>query len=113
MRALFLALVVPLAFGGQDAPKPDMIPATVQHNKKSYTQTYDDVVVSCPDGYEGHWVDVNAGFLWPWNGSMFLQVGHPKAYAGLLPKNLTGEIPPQPRLAAKEARPADTCLAQN
>lgn len=105
MRALFLALVVTLAFGGQDAPKPDMIPATVQHNKKSYTQTYDDVVVSCPDGYEGHWVDVNAGFLWPWNGAMYSQLGQPMAYAVCFRKDFMEKIRANPELLRQKPAP--------
>jgi hypothetical protein len=66
MAVMKLAAMVVLicAFVGywQDQSAQSMIPATVTHHRQKMV-TYDDQVdVTCPAGYEGHWVDLNKGF---------------------------------------------------
>ena len=49
---------------------PPMLGAKVEHHERTETQTHDEVTVSCPDGYEGHFVDENTGFGYEyWMGS--------------------------------------------
>lgn len=69
-RILFWASYIVLAFvlaaivvyGQQPAKKPTMVLPTVTHKTEKVEQEYDHVTVSCPEGYEGHYVDRDAGF---------------------------------------------------
>lgn len=58
MRILLLVLL--LAF--PQATKEPMALPKVTHHDRATTQHYDDVEISCPDGYEGHFVDIETGF---------------------------------------------------
>lgn len=57
------------------AMQSDMAVPTVTHKDDSYTQKVDTVTRKCPDGYEGHFVDQQAGFGWDdgyFNGGYFI-----------------------------------------
>jgi len=41
---------------------PDMVQPTIKHHDEVSTQHYDRVEISCPKGYEGHFVDIGIGF---------------------------------------------------
>jgi len=43
-------------------PKPSMVTPKITHHDEVSTQHYDRVEVSCPEGYEGHFVDFGIGF---------------------------------------------------
>lgn len=61
---LIAAVIVAVAICEGQAPskKPAMVMPTVTHKTEKVQQEYDHVTVTCPDGYEGHFVDRDAGF---------------------------------------------------
>jgi hypothetical protein len=64
MRTLIGSVLLLMLFAQEQ-----MVAPKVEHKKHEETTTYDEVIRSCPAGYEGHFVDVRAGFDWQyWNG---------------------------------------------
>jgi hypothetical protein len=64
----------------QDA-KPAMVQPTVKHHDEVSTQHYDRVEVTCPAGYEGHFVDMQKGFGFEyWYGGTGFMIGQPPGY---------------------------------
>lgn len=104
-QALLAILLAPaLLLGGQDKkPEPDMIAPTIKHNPESYTQTYDRVEVTCPSGYEGHFVDTNIGFQWEWNWGNSIMVGDSPGYVVCFRREFMDKIRANPQLL--RARP--------
>ena len=47
---------------GQSGAKEQGVVPKVTHTDRAVTTHYDDVELSCPEGYEGHFVDVQPGF---------------------------------------------------
>ena len=47
---------------GQSADKPVMVQPHVTHRDEAQTTHYDIVTHTCPEGYEGHYVDQRPGF---------------------------------------------------
>lgn len=60
MRVI-VTLILLISFGWQ-ASAPSMIVPKVEHHQHQEIKTYDVITRSCPDGYEGHFVDVQPGF---------------------------------------------------
>lgn len=54
--------VLLLIFFTQSADKAPMVQPKVTHHDRVTEQHYDDVEVTCPDGTEGHFVDIQVGF---------------------------------------------------
>ena len=54
-RVLFLFLFIQSA-------QQTMVEPKVEHHKRVTTQEYDEVTITCPEGYEGHYVDYGIGF---------------------------------------------------
>lgn len=68
--AVILFVVLMTSGSAHQEKKPDMIAATVKHHDQvTPEQHQDEVELSCPEGYEGHFVDYQTGFGWEyWNG---------------------------------------------
>jgi hypothetical protein len=107
MRALITGAVL-LLLGTQQ----QMVAPKVEHKKHEQTTTYDEVIRSCPDGYEGHFVDFNSGFdysYWMSTGNLtmstwsFSELG-PPGYTICFKKEFMDEIRKNPDLLI--ARPA-------
>lgn len=105
MRGLIVGSLL-LLFGAQQ----QMVAPKVEHKKRTETQVYDDVTRSCPDGYEGHFVDTRTGFgyeYWWSNGGLWntlqYDLGAP-GYTICFDKKFMDEIRKNPALLV--ARPA-------
>jgi hypothetical protein len=84
-------------------PKPPMVAPTVTHHDVSSVQHYDRVEISCPDGYEGHFVDVDNGFEWNWNHG--IQMGMPLGYTVCFSKEFMDQIRANPDLLRQRPAP--------
>ena len=105
MRALIAGTLL-LLFGAQQ----QMVAPKVEHKKRTETQTYDEVIRSCPAGYEGHFVDVQEGFdFGRWvTGATFsggFTLGEPPGYTICFKKEFMDEIRKNPELLAPRPAP--------
>lgn len=98
-RTIIVAIgTVALLLFPQAKEKPSMVAPTVSHHDETMTQHYDRVTVSCPDGYEGHFVDVGVGFDGTWNGGyVFGNEGAP-GYTICFSKEFMDKIRANPEL---------------
>jgi len=95
------------------APQSQMVAPKVEHKKRTETQVYDEVTRSCPDGYEGHFVDIQAGFGGSsgYNGSnnnlVFYQTifGPEAGYTVCFKKEFMDEIRKNPELLVQRPAP--------
>jgi len=60
---------VPIRVSGSYNPGP-MVAPKVEHKQRQQVETYDEVTRTCPEGYEGHFVDYQEGFdsRYYWSG---------------------------------------------
>jgi hypothetical protein len=102
----FIAALFLVFFGAEQ----QMVAPKVEHKKHETTQTYDEVIRSCPAGYEGHFVDINAGFDYSsfWSSSGYFtypESGGQLAYAVCFDKKFMDEIRKNPELLAQRPAP--------
>ena len=72
MRYLLALLLAGTAFS-QTATAPDMTVPKVERKTTQRTVQDEEVIRTCPAGYEGHFVDIQEGFDWRyWNGATAL-----------------------------------------
>ena len=105
MRAI-IALVALLSFS---IPVQDpMVVPKVEHKKRTETQTYDDITRSCPEGYEGHFVDTRTGFDWQyWMGGYGFSnmIEPPPGYTVCFKKEFMDKLRANPDMLAPRPLP--------
>jgi hypothetical protein len=102
---LFSALLLTGALLGapQSKDKPPMVAPTVTHHDEPYVQHFDRVEISCPDGYEGHFVDADSGFEWNWNHG--IEMSRPPGYVVCFSKEFMDKIRANPDLLRPRPAP--------
>jgi len=93
------------------ASQSQMVAQKVEHKKRTETQTFDDVTRSCPDGYEGHFVDIGAGFdamtitSLDSFGTIESWQGRPPGYTICFKKEFMDEIRKNPEMLVQRPAP--------
>ena len=82
--------------------KPDMVVPTVTHHQEIQTERYDRVEITCPEGYEGHFVDPSPGFdgfsSWPGGGVGIWEPSDQRGYTVCFKKEFMDKIRSNPEL---------------
>lgn len=104
MRAAILAITLLAAGFYQE----QMVAPKVEHKQREETYKYDDVTRTCPDGYEGHFVDVQTGFGIEryWAGIQYFAIGAGEfGYTICFKKEFMDKIKKNPELFAPRPLP--------
>jgi len=95
--AAFLFFLIPQS-------EPITVPK-VEHKTESYTYTTDTLTRTCPDGYEGHFVDLQIGFGDEyWFSGYGLSLGAQQGYTICFKKDFMDKVRKNPEMIAN--RPA-------
>ena len=94
-------------------PQSDMTVPVVEHHPSSYTTTTDSITHKCPEGYEGHYVDIQPGFdfdYWGFGGysqvyGSNLYSPGPSAYTICFKKEFMDKIRKNPELQSNRPAP--------
>lgn len=87
----------------------DMTMPKVEHHKETRQETTDYVTSTCPEGYEGHFVDVNIGFdwdYWSWTPmSQGMVIGTVPGYTICFKKSFMDQVRKSPDMLRARPEP--------